>query len=85
MASAINHKKRSHRSHKGHMQAAAHMKGSAPRRLGLYTGRSGLGIMRALARLGKAHRARRREAKGKNEEQTKHERERRRSDECVSL
>lgn len=27
MASAINHKKRSHRSHKGHMQAAAHMKG----------------------------------------------------------
>lgn len=68
MASAINHKKRSHRSYKGHMQAASHMKGSAPRRLGLYTGRSGLGIMRALARLGKAHRARRREAKGKNEE-----------------
>lgn len=67
MASAINHKKRSHRSYKGHMQAASHMKGSAPRRLGLYTGGSGLGIMRALSRLGMAHRARRREAKGRDE------------------
>ena len=60
MSSAINHKKRSHRSEAAHYQAARHMKGSAPRRLGLYTGRNGLGIMAALHRLGLAHRARRR-------------------------
>lgn len=62
MASAINHKKRSHRSHAAHRQAASHMKGSAPRRLGLYTGRRGLGIMAALRRLGMAHSIRRRRA-----------------------
>lgn len=63
MASAINHKRRSHRSHTAHQQAARHMKGSAPRRLGLYTGRHGLGIMAALRRLGMAHSIRRRRPK----------------------
>lgn len=68
MSSAINHKKRSHRSEAAHYQAARQMKGSAPRRLGLYTGCHGLGIMAALHRMGLAHRApRRREQKDKTE------------------
>ncbi len=51
MSSAMNHRKRSHRSEARHYYACRAMKGSAPRITGLRSARHGLGIVRTLRAL----------------------------------
>lgn len=64
MSSAVNHRKRSHRSEAAHYHACRTMKGSAPRITGLYGARRGLGIVAALRALARRYK---RESRSKTE------------------
>ena len=51
MSSAMNHRKRSHRSEAAHYNAARKMKGSPTRKVGLYSAKHGLGIMSMIRKM----------------------------------